>query len=44
VERYEGLLEMAPAISESMTSFTKTPDPIMRRRRELAEAIVELNR
>jgi hypothetical protein len=39
---YEALLTVPPSISQSLTSFTKDPRPIERRRLELARAIVAL--
>jgi len=41
--RYEALLEVPSSISASLTSYTRDPAPIEARRREIAQAIVELS-
>lgn len=39
---YKSLLEVPDSISKSLTEFTKTPEPILERRDEIAKAIEEL--
>jgi hypothetical protein len=42
--RYQALLEVPPDITLNMTTFTTDPEPIERRRREIARAIEQLSR
>ncbi|KAA3603907.1 MAG: DUF4091 domain-containing protein [Calditrichaeota bacterium] len=39
---YKNLLEVPDSISKGLTEFTKTPEPILKRRDEIAKAIEEL--
>jgi hypothetical protein len=44
VKRIEALLDVPPAVTRDMTTFTTDPAPIYARRAEVARAIEELGR